>query len=92
MTDTPTRDSRRHLANAVRAHWGVENRLHWVLDVVFREDESRIRRDGAPANFNTLRQFALNLLKRTHQAVSVKQKRFKAALDDDFRAKIVFRQ
>jgi predicted transposase YbfD/YdcC len=45
--------------NAVRTHWGVENQLHWALDVVFREDESRIRRDNAPANFNALRQFSL---------------------------------
>lgn len=80
----------RQLSHAVRAHWGVENRLHWVLDVTFREDDSRIRRDHAPANFNTLRQFALNLLRRESSSISIKRKRFKAALNDDFRAKVVF--
>ncbi|WP_207787991.1 ISAs1 family transposase, partial [Candidatus Thiosymbion oneisti] len=82
----------RAFANAVRAHWGVENRLHWVLDVTFREDESRIRQANAPANFNTIRQFALNLLQRAQPAGSVKQKKFNAALDDDFRAKVLFQQ
>ena len=80
----------RHLANAARSHWAIENQLHGVLDVTFREDDSRIRRDNAPANFNTLRQFALNLLKRHPTPKSIKQKRFQAALDDDFRAKVIF--
>lgn len=80
----------RHVAHAVRAHWGIENSLHWVLDVTFREDDCRIRRDHAPANFNTLRQFALNLIKRQPTPKSVKQKRFKAALDDNFRAMVLF--
>jgi predicted transposase YbfD/YdcC len=79
-------------ANAVRAHWGVENQLHWVLDVTFREDDSRIRRGHAPANFNTLRQFAINLLKRHRPTMSIKKKRFTSALDDNFRAKVVFQQ
>ena len=79
-------------AHAARAHWGIENPLHWVLDVTFREDDSRIRRGHAPANFNTLRQFALNLLKRYRTDMSVKKKRYVAALNDDFRAKAVFQQ
>ncbi len=70
--------------NAVRAHWGVENQLHWTLDVVFREDESRIHRDNAPANFNTVRQFSLNLLERSVPSVSVRQKRYRAGLDERF--------
>jgi hypothetical protein len=61
-----------------------------VLDVPFRKDDSRIGCDHAPANFNTLRQFALNLLSRHPTSHSVKQKRWKAALDDDFRANILF--
>lgn len=80
------------LARAVRSHWSIENQLHWVLDVTFREDDSRIRRDHAPANFNTLRQFALNLLKRHPDRRSIKRKRLGAAINDDFRANIVFRQ
>ena len=74
----------------MRAHWGIENSPHWALDVTFREDDSRIRRDHAPANFTTLRQFALNLIKRQPNLISAKQKRSKAALDDDFRAKVVY--
>ena len=77
-------------ARAVRQHWGIENRLHWVLDVTFNEDDSRIRKGHAPENFNTLRQLALNLLRKEASKTSIKQKRFKAALSDDFRAKVVF--
>ena len=77
-------------ARAVRSHWGVENSLHWVLDVTFREDESRIRKGEAPGNFSTFRQLALNLLKREPSRLSIKRKRFKAALDDDFRQKVIF--
>ena len=51
-------------AHAARAHWGVENSLHWVLDVTFREDDSRIRTGYAPENFNIVRQIAINLLKK----------------------------
>lgn len=76
-------------SNAVRSHWGVENRLHWVLDVTFREDDCRIRRDNAPANFNTLRQFALNLIRRAKTGRSVKGSRLKAAWDDSFRYNIL---
>lgn len=82
----------RQVGHAVRAHWGVENRLHWVLDVTFREDDSRVRRNHAPANFNILRQFALNLLRREPSKISVKRKRLKAAYNDSFRAKVVFGQ
>jgi predicted transposase YbfD/YdcC len=52
---TSLADDSKQVAHAVRAHWGIENQLHWVLDVTFREDDSRIRRNNAPANFNTLR-------------------------------------
>jgi hypothetical protein len=78
------------VVHAERAHWGIDNQLRWVLDVTFREDDSRIRHDHAPANFNTLRRLALNLLRRHPAATSVKQKRWKAALDDEFRSNIVF--
>ena len=77
-------------AQAVRCHWGVENKLHWVLDVVFREDESRIRRGHAPANFNTMRQTGLNLLRKEPSKTSIKQKRFEAALNDRYRTKLLF--
>jgi len=72
-------------SQSVRFHWGIENRLHWVLDVTFSEDDCRIRRDNAPANFNTFRQFALNLIRQAKTGLSVKGSRFRAAWDDSFR-------
>lgn len=55
-----------NLAEAVRSHWGIENDLHWMLDVNFREDQSRIRRDNGPRNMAALRKVALNLLKASN--------------------------
>jgi len=72
------------LLHASRVHWSVENSLHWVLDVVFREDESRIRQHNAPQNMAVLRHIALNILKRHPSKASLKQKRYRAALDDTF--------
>jgi predicted transposase YbfD/YdcC len=75
---------------AVRGHWGVENSLHWVLDVIFKEDESRIRTGYGAENFNVIRQIALNLLKKEASKLSIKRKRFIAGLDDFFREKVLF--
>lgn len=72
------------ILKTVRQHWTVENSLHWVLDVTFREDDSRIRTDNSPQNFAVLRHIALNILKRDTSKGSVKQKRYRAALDDAF--------
>jgi predicted transposase YbfD/YdcC len=77
-------------AHAARAHWGVENSLHWVLDVTFREDDSRIRTGYAPENFNIVRQLAINLLKKQPSKMSIKKKRFEAALNDEFRDSVLF--
>jgi predicted transposase YbfD/YdcC len=77
-------------AHAVRAHWGVENSLHWVLDVTFREDDSRIRTGYAPENFNIIRQLSINLLKKEPSKLSIKRKRFKASLSDEFREEVIF--
>ena len=77
-------------AHAARAHWGVENSLHWVLDVTFREDDSRIRTGYAPENVAIIRQRSLNLLKKEPSKLSIKKKRFRAALSDAFREKVVF--
>ncbi len=69
---------------ATRSHWAVENSLHWVLDVIFREDDSRIRTGNSPQNMAVLRGIALNILKQEPSKASLKQKRYRAALDDTF--------
>ncbi|HLE51400.1 MAG TPA: ISAs1 family transposase [Anaerolineales bacterium] len=80
----------RHLLNVVRSHWSIENELHWVLDIAFREDESRIRKDHGPENFALLRHIALNLVKQEKtQKASVKGKRLKAGWDEDYLLKIL---
>ena len=63
------------IGEAIRQHWGIENSLHWVLDVSFREDESRIRRGDAAENFSTLRRMALTMLKRETTKKSIARKR-----------------
>ena len=74
---------------AVRSHWGIENQLHWRLDVTFREDESRIRRGNGPHNMGVIRHVAMNLLKGEKTKISYRKKRVRAALNDDFRAKLL---
>jgi predicted transposase YbfD/YdcC len=78
-------------AYAVRAHWGIENCVHWVLDVAFREDESRIRLGHGPENFAVLRHIALNLLRQDASTkLGVHNKRLKAGWDDEYLANLVF--
>jgi predicted transposase YbfD/YdcC len=77
--------SAKQVLRAVRAHWGIENRLHWVLDVSFGEDHSRIRKDNAPENMAMLRHLALNLLGQERSAkVGVKTKRCRAGWDEAY--------
>lgn len=78
------------LLNAARKHWGVENSLHWTLDVTFREDESRIRKDASPENYAIFRHIALNIIRKdTSIDASVKRKRHMAALNDDVRSTLL---
>jgi predicted transposase YbfD/YdcC len=77
-------------AHAVRDHWGVENRLHWRLDVVFGEDASRIRKGNAPAIMTSIRHLCMNLFEREPSSLRLSKKRRKAAWNDDYRAKVVF--
>ena len=77
-------------ARAARGHWGIENTLHWSLDVTFREDDSRIRQGEAAENFALVRHLALSLLKQEKTAkVGIAAKRFKAALDTDYLLKVL---
>ncbi len=71
-------------AKSARAHWQIENALHWCLDVVFNEDQSRARARNAAKNLGTLRSICLNLLRRVPGKASLKGKRFKIALSQDF--------
>jgi predicted transposase YbfD/YdcC len=73
------------LSAAIRSHWAIENRLHWVLDVAFREDDCRVRVGHAPENLAIVRHFALNLLQQEpSRRASVATKRLCAALDDSY--------
>ena len=71
---------------------GIENGLHWVMDMVFRDDECRIRKQNAPANFATVKHMASNLLRQTPGKDSLRVKRKVAAWDDDYLAAIVTRK
>jgi predicted transposase YbfD/YdcC len=78
------------LNEAVRSHWGVENSLHWVLDMTFHEDRSRIKKENAPENFGLLRRLALCLLKKeTTSKRSIKGKRLQAAWDDGYLLRVL---
>ena len=77
------------LAAAIRAHWSVENNLHWVLDVAFREDECLTRKDHSARNLAMIRRAVLNLLRREPSKLSLKRKRLKALMSPDFRATVM---
>lgn len=75
---------------AVRSHWGIENELHWVLDVAFQEDDCRVRAGNAAANFSAVRQLALGLLKkRTETKIGIKNRRLLAAWDHEFLLRVI---
>jgi predicted transposase YbfD/YdcC len=74
----------------VRGHWSIENSLHWVLDVVMREDESRIRKDHSAENMAVVRHIAINLLKQEKTLkVGIQAKRLRAACDNDYIGKVI---
>jgi predicted transposase YbfD/YdcC len=80
----------RLLNESVRSHWGVENSLHWVLDVTFQEDRSRIKKENAPENFGLLRRLALCLLKKEGTSKrSIKGKRLRASWDEGYLQRVL---
>lgn len=77
----------------IRGHWSIENQLHWMLDVVFREDDSRAKKDNSPLNLNVLRKIALALLKKIMiKGFSVRRKMMKAARDPGFLHLLLFQK
>ena len=79
-----------HLGEVVRGHWGIENKLHWSLDVVFGEDQARMRMGNAAENFSVLRRIALNLFRQDKTSkVGIKTRRLLAASDDAYRLKLL---
>jgi predicted transposase YbfD/YdcC len=76
-------------ARIVRGHWGVENRLHWVLDVVFRDDLARLRSGHGPANMAVIRHTALNMLNQAKPTISLKNRRKKAGWNTEYLAQII---
>ena len=88
LTSLPAQGVR--FAQAVRRHWGIENSLHWVLDVSFDEDACRIRKDKGAQTFAVLRHIALNLLRRErHHTRGIKARRKRAGWDRDYLAKVL---
>ncbi len=78
----------KQFASAVRGHWGIENSLHWALDVTLREDESRIRTDTGPDNFAFLRRIAISIIKQDKSVGSIRRKRKRAAWNNEALGKI----
>jgi predicted transposase YbfD/YdcC len=74
----------RRILQIARGHWGIENRLHWVLDVVFNEDGSRARKDNGPENLAILRRLAINIIRAHPARISMRQKVKRAGWDDPF--------
>jgi predicted transposase YbfD/YdcC len=77
------------LGPIVRSHWAIENSLHWVMDMIFRDDECRVRTEHAPANFTTLKHIAHNLIRKAPGKDSLRLRRKVAAWDDDFLASLI---
>ena len=81
--------SAERIGKAVRSHWGIENQVHWVLDVSFQEDSSRIRKGNAPENVGLLRRIAMNALRQMEDRKSLKARRKKAGWDERYLEKIL---
>lgn len=90
LSSLPLSAGAARLAEAVRAHWAVENQLHWSLDVSFAEDASRVRKDHAPANLALIRRIALTLLRQeTSCSLGIKSRRRRAGWDEGYLIKVL---
>jgi len=76
------------LVGAARAHWGVENNLHWTMDVTFDEDRCRTRKDDSPLNLAVIRHAGFNILKADKTPGSLQRKRLRACVDPLFRTQL----
>ena len=93
LSSLPLSAGAARLAEAMRAHWAVENQLHWSLDVSFAEDASRVRKDHAPANLAVIRRIALTLLRQeTSCSLSIKSRRRRAGWDEGCLVKVLNEQ
>ncbi|MFO0197557.1 MAG: ISAs1 family transposase, partial [Alphaproteobacteria bacterium] len=78
-------------AAAVRSHWGIENRLHWVLDVVFHDDLARLRTGSGPQNMAIIKHMAMNMIRNADDKHSLKVRRKKAAMNTDYLGSLLLR-
>ena len=88
ISDEKIRSASYYLA-LVRGHWGIENQLHWHLDVTFKEDMCRARSRNAPENLATIRKFALQIISNAKDKLSLKKRQYKAALDFAYMLKLL---
>jgi predicted transposase YbfD/YdcC len=88
ISSLPIREKEK-IAKAIRGHWGIENSLHWVLDLSFREDECRKRADHSPQNFSVLRRMVLNIIRKDPSKGSMLRKRKRAGWNTDFLEKLL---
>ena len=83
-------DNAKKSANSVRSHWGIENSLHWVLDIALKEDDCRIRKDNAPQNFAVMGQIAVNPLgKEKRVKRGIKNKQFLAPIANNYLERVL---
>lgn len=82
------KDDAAYFADRIRAHWGIENKLHWHLDVTFREDRCRVRTKNGAVNFSAMRKYALEMLKKQDDKLSLRRRRKKCSWNIDYLTKV----